>query len=127
MDEVPIVSRAPARPPPRRRINFEDPHCRPIHLVFDTTEVGSESGVFSMNLAEEESVINISDDESCIIISSDTEDEEDDVICIPLDEDEREILQIRVIDEDVSSILIDDDEDEMGSPSSPNPKRCRFL
>ena len=125
MDE--IVSRAPVRPPPRRRINFEDPHCRPIHLAFDTTEVGSESGVFSMALAEEEGVITVSDDESCIIISSDIEDEDDEVFCIPLDEDERETLQIRVIDQEVSSILIDENEDDKGSPSPPNPKRCRFL
>ena len=88
MDEILQPPRVPARPPPRRRINFEDPHCRPIHLVFDATPVEQESGVFCIT-PEEYSVINISSEESCILISSDTEDEgvdNNDLICLSLDD-----------------------------------------
>ena len=131
MDEILQPPRAPARPPPRRRINFEDPHCRPIHLLYDITASEHESGVFCIT-PEEDSVINVSDEESCIQISSDTEDEcvyngNKEVIYISLDEEEGEVLEISFTDEEVSSILIDENEDDLNSPSPPNPKRFRFL
>ena len=53
-----------------------------------------ESGVFCIT-PEEDSVINISSEESCILISSDTEDvgvDNNDVICLSLDDQGMEIL-----------------------------------